>query len=284
MEKQFVHSLTNRHESREAQAMFRHAVDHLLQLSPAQLLLAKEQRLSESEILSFQGILQGLSDGKPLQYLLGEVVFDALHLKVDERVLIPRPETEELVDYVDQHLQHHFARGASVLDLGTGSGCIALGVKQRYPKAVVHGMDVSPNALELARQNAVDNQLEVDFFQGNLLTGEGLKNRGPYDLLVSNPPYVPQSEGENMAPHVLDHEPHLALFVPEDDPLIFYRRILELSESLLKEGGWVFFEIHASLGQAMVHLLETVKRWDAIELKQDLSGHDRMIWAQKNQD
>lgn len=281
MEKLFNDSLIDRYESNEVQAIFRHTVGFFFDFSPADIVLGRQQRLSESEILRLDKVLEGLTTGKPLQYLLGEVPFSDLTFKVNESVLIPRPETEELVLWVTNHLKEHYAEGALVLDLGTGSGCIASSIKSGHPKSVVTGIDVSLDALNLAVSNAALNGLEVDFKQADILDGVEKELPGPYDVMVSNPPYVPEKDKKTMEANVLEHEPHLALFVPDNDPLLFYSRILDYAESGLKPGGWLFFEIHSALGPAMVRLLEGREIYQNLALQADIDGKDRMICAQK---
>lgn len=221
---------------------------------------------------AFFEALEQLRAHRPLQYVLGTAEFYGLTLRLDERVLIPRPETEELVRRIVGE-----NRGASprILDVGTGSGAIALALARELPGAAVTGLDISPGALELARENARTNGVEVNFQSLDILTQVP---EGQYDLIVSNPPYVRVCERSAMRRNVLDYEPEAALFVPDDDPLLFYRRIASLGRRLLVPGGALWFEINEAFGRETAELLAGMG-YEDMALWRDLFGKERMVRA-----
>lgn len=233
------------------------------------------------EVENTKPILQSLKLLKqhmPIQYILGETEFYDLTFKVNKDVLIPRPETEELVDWVINDLEHQ-TTALTILDIGTGSGCIAISLAKNLPNAKVYALDVSATALEVAKQNADFNNASVNFFQNDILTIS--KTKIPqlshkFDTIVSNPPYVRELEKTLMKPNVLNFEPHLALFVKNSDPLQFYDAIIKFSEHHLKKGGALFFEINEFLG---IQVIELFKKYNFtnIALKQDIFKKDRML-------
>ena len=218
-----------------------------------------------------------LAGGEPIQYILGETDFRGLKLRVAPGVLIPRPETAELVGWI---LGDFTSETLRVLDIGTGSGCIALALAGEKAEAEVWGLDISPAALGIARENGEINRLNVRWIEGDILD-EGGWERLPdaLDCIVSNPPYVMEKERAGMRPNVLEHEPALALFVPDDDPLRYYRAIARLARWKLRTGGWLYFEINEQCGEAMRRLLGD-EGFAGITLRQDGFGKDRMIKAQ----
>jgi release factor glutamine methyltransferase len=226
---------------------------------------------SEYELLAahqekIKTVLQELSTGKPLQYVQGHTEFYGLPFKVNPSVLIPRPETEELVEWV---LNGAFPQSAiNILDIGTGSGCIAISLKKNLPQANVWAIDISAAALETAKQNA----------ELNNLTHNSQLTTHNYNIIVSNPPYVTPTDKDLMHTNVTDFEPHTALFVPQDDPLLFYKAIADLAADKLATGGLLFFEINESYGDETVEMLKS-KLFQNIELRKDMSGRDRMIKA-----
>jgi release factor glutamine methyltransferase len=222
-----------------------------------------------------EDILARLKKSEPLQYVLGWTEFYGIPFVVDSRVLIPRPETEELVDWIAGDNDSGQIR---LLDIGTGSGCIAVSLAKLLPQALVEAWDVSPDALAVACHNAKENGVYVLFREVDVLVQQVADVNQKFNILVSNPPYVMNSEKKQMHGNVLDHEPHLALFVEDSDPLLFYRRIAELGTSLLVVGGTLYFEINAAKGHDMVEMLQKMGYVD-VRLKQDLSGKDRMIRA-----
>jgi release factor glutamine methyltransferase len=205
---------------------------------------------------------------------LGSTEFYGLNFKVNESVLIPRPETEELVDWVRTSMDLN--KSYSMLDIGTGSGCIAISLKSIFANATLTAVDISESALITAAKNALANGLSIDFKQLDILQVNLLPEK--YHVIISNPPYIPTKEKVEIDAHVLDYEPHLALFVPNADPLLFYRKIANLAKESLYEGGFLFFEIHRDYGQQTIQMLSEMD-FKLIELKKDIFGNDRMVRA-----
>ena len=224
----------------------------------------------------FQNAVNKLKNYIPIQYIIGNTEFYNLTLKVNAATLIPRPETEELVAWIinDQNNKQNI----SILDVGTGSGCIAIALAKNLPEAKVFALDVSEKALKIARQNAVDNGVTIEFIEADIFDVD-LGNL-QFDVIVSNPPYVRELEKETMSPNVLNHEPHLALFVKDDDPLLFYRSIVEVANNTLKSKGFLYFEINEFLGNLTRQLVQKLNYCN-IELKKDLFMKERMIKANK---
>ena len=264
------------YEERERQQTIQWLFHDLKNWNRADLVMNKSARLSESEILTLHFNLKKLKQGEPIQYVVGKVDFFGLQLRVNPSVLIPRPETEELVKLI---ITENNLPGTSILDIGTGSGCIAIALKKLRPQWKVSALDVSVNTLNTAEQNARLNEVMIQFEKCDILHSYPL--HGPFDIIVSNPPYVLDSDKSEMADQVLNHEPHQALFVPDADPLLFYRRILEIMPEVLKPEGKIYFEIHESKGNEMKQLVENfpVKN---IHLHQDMQGKDRMLSIQYN--
>ena len=221
-----------------------------------------------------------IAAGTPVQYVLGYALFCGMKFHVNPHVLIPRPETEELVEWVINTLST--TENQHILDIGTGSGCIAITLARRLPQAKVTALDISSEALQTARLNAQELHVEVDFIQTDILK-EPLCSlsslRSLCDAVVSNPPYICQSEAAQMEANVLDHEPHLALFVPDTTPLLFYDAIARTALSLLTPGGYLFFEINRQYGSEVISLLQSLG-YTNIQLRKDQFGNDRMIRAQ----
>ena len=235
----------------------------------------KINHLSLSETEKMNDILSRLKNGEPYQYVLGEAEFYGRRFKVTGDVLIPRPETEELVEWVVSDAGDKRSR---YLDIGTGSGCIAVTLAKEIANARVDAWDISEKALEVAAENAHHNKAQVNFSQVDIL--RPLTVSGRYDVIVSNPPYVTMKEREGMDPNVLDWEPGLALFVPDESPLMFYKRIAEIGMELLDPDGVLYFEINSLFGQKLVELLERLG-YAEVELKQDFFQRDRFIRARK---
>lgn len=223
-------------------------------------------------------VLHRLKTGEPLQYVIGDTVFYGLTFKVSSAVLIPRPETEELVDWIIQRCtsdQFTPPGNGSILDIGTGSGCIAISLKKHLPNFSVSAIDVSKSALAVARGNALLNDAEVNFIHADILD---YKSTEKYDVIVSNPPYITRQEQQAMHKNVLENEPHLALFVSDERPLIFYEAIAEFALGNLNENGLLCFEINEHLGKQTVEMLVD-KSFVNITLRKDMQGKDRMILA-----
>jgi len=233
-----------------------------------------EYELDHKQCDLFMEALNDLKHYKPIQYIIGQVEFMDLKLEVNSSVLIPRPETEDLIIYLDKTLKDNPLK--RILDIGTGSGCIGLSLKQRVSGAVVDLMDVSTKALYVAQKNAESNNLKVSLIHANVLELNGLDHN--YDLIVSNPPYVRMLEKDQMYANVLTYEPHLALFVPDEDPLLFYRKIAMLAKKQLNNGGQLFFEINEAFGEMTVTLLNSIG-FKEIKLISDRFGKDRIVSA-----
>jgi len=242
----------------------------------------KDNQLSLNEYFRIQEIIEELKKYRPIQYVLGETEFYGLRFTVDENVLIPRPETEELVEWVIKSPPgpfHKRGRKHAILDIGTGSGCIAVALAKHLPEAEVFALDISDKALDVARRNAIKNQVDVHFFQHDILRDEPFPFSSlTFDCIVSNPPYVTSKEKAAMAKNVLDYEPHQALFVPQDNPLLFYERIADFARNRLKEDGSLYFETSSLYGQASAKMLED-KKFRSVKLLKDISGNDRIIIA-----
>ncbi|WP_203256985.1 peptide chain release factor N(5)-glutamine methyltransferase [Hyunsoonleella ulvae] len=226
--------------------------------------------------------LELLKTEKPIQYILKEAEFFGLKFKVDENVLIPRPETEALVQWIINTVDE--GREINILDIGTGSGCIAISLKKTLPKANVYAIDVSESALEVAKGNALNNKVTLQFMKCDILDEKAWEHCFKdlkFDVIVSNPPYVRVLEKQLMQPNVLEYEPHLALFVEDDNALLFYEAISKFAKQALHQDGCLFFEINEYLGEETVGLLEEFY-FKNIILKQDIFGKDRMIKAEMN--
>lgn len=273
----FSDRLKDRFSSNELRFMFQEALMRRLNLCKSDLLLADGLKLSESDLLYVRSIVKRLQADEPFQYIIGSTEFYGLEISCDRRALIPRPETEELVDWIVK--DHQGSKHLRVLDLCTGTGCIALALRANLDDATVHALDVSTDALDLARHNGVQNQLTVHFFQLDLLE-EAIPAGQPYDIWVSNPPYIPLSDQAEMHRNVLDYEPHLALFVENNDPLRFYRMLALKAEGSLQPGGTIYLEIHERLGEEVQQLLSETG-FQEVVLREDMQGRKRMVRATK---
>jgi release factor glutamine methyltransferase len=264
-------------------------LEHVTSLAKAERILKMNAPLSETQQRQMDNYLQRLLRQEPLQYVTNKAWFYGLELYVDPAVLIPRPETEELVDWVlkDVHAARSdvFERGQSqsdetssmkILDVGTGSGCIALALKKSIPKAEVWGCDVSEEALNIARRNGSALDIRVDFQGVDFLNEDQQKSIPTVDIVVSNPPYVPYRDKDTMAANVVEHEPHKALFVPDEDPFIFYKALARFGKQRLRKNGKLYMEIHESLGKDVVLLFQQ-EGYKAIELRKDMQAKDRMV-------
>lgn len=272
----YQQKLQKLYDEEEIQSLFLLVVNHLLGYGKARYIIEKQTSLSEDVYLKFEEILLLISNGKPVQYVIGETEFYGLPFKVNPSVLIPRPETEELVDWIlnDQEI---IKQSGNVIDIGTGSGCIAISLKKHLSQAHVFAMDISKEALETAKGNALINQVEVGFMHGDILHPLSV-DFPKFDIIVSNPPYITENEKQEMHQNVLAHEPHTALFVSNEQPLVFYEAIAEFAKKHLCNGGSLFFEINEYLGKQTIEML-TAKGFTDIILRKDMQGKDRMIKA-----
>ncbi|TFF35685.1 peptide chain release factor N(5)-glutamine methyltransferase [Mucilaginibacter psychrotolerans] len=257
-------------------------MSEITDISRAKLKAFPEDDVPSEALENIGSILAELKTGKPVQYILGSTEFYGLTFLVNPAVLIPRPETEELVEWTLETVGSlQLAAGIEetplrILDIGTGSGCIAISLKKNLPDAALTALDISADALQTAKQNAVINEVDVEFIQTDILNQSPLTTH--YSLIISNPPYVTLQDKTLMHANVTDFEPHTALFVPEDNPLLFYDAIADFARNNLLPGGLLFFEINEAFGQETVELLAN-KGFINIELRKDMSGRDRMIKA-----
>lgn len=259
----------------EVSALSRIVCCDLFGQAPTDYYLGKDIVLSPKKEQELEDILQRLSRFEPLQYIEGRTLFLGREFWVAPGVLIPRPETEELVELMLKEIP----ADARILDVGTGSGCIAISLAKELPDALVTAWDVSPEALSVARVNARKLQANVRFVECDVLACQ-VDEVGLYDVIVSNPPYVTEAEKADMEPNVLQWEPSLALFVPDDDPLRFYRRIAVLGRDMLADGGRLYFEINRAYGREMVEMLRTMG-YVGVRVEKDLSQNDRFVIAEK---
>ncbi|MCW3784856.1 peptide chain release factor N(5)-glutamine methyltransferase [Plebeiibacterium sediminum] len=250
--------------------------DYKLSYSKVDLLMKQEDELAADIILFCEEALEKLKNHIPIQYIFGETEFYGLKFNVNPAVLIPRPETEELVHWIIEDCK---TPDPEMLDIGTGSGCIPITLKKNIPDAKVKGWDISDEALTTARSNAALNNVMVDFCKQNALELKDVNEA--FDIIVSNPPYVLEKEKELMHDNVLNNEPHLALFVPDNQPLLFYHAIAEFAKSNLKPSGKLYFEINEAFGDETVEMMEQLG-FENIVLKKDLFGKDRMVRGEVN--
>lgn len=262
----------------EVRSFFFLLTENYFGISRLDLAMQTELAITTNEHPKIMEALSLLKSEYPIQYILKETEFYGFPFKVNSSTLIPRPETEELVTWVHDTAQAMTTQQSAlkILDIGTGSGCIAISLARLLPKAKVSALDVSTNALTVAKENAILNAVEINFIGANILEPQKDIFSEPLDIIVSNPPYVRELEKEEMKPNVLNSEPHLALFVDNDNALQFYKAIIEFSTLNLKDKGLLFFEINEYLGQEMIALLKENNFTD-IELKKDMFGKDRMI-------
>jgi release factor glutamine methyltransferase len=287
----FFDALKNSQDEQEIESFFFILTEYLHNLKRVDVALNPNFELSEADIVKWNAILALLQQEKPIQHITGEAWFYGLQFEVNENTLIPRPETEELVEWIIESWKLEVGSWKSenqkrinVLDIGTGTGCIPITLKTNLPQANVSAIDVSEMALEVAKRNAELKKVEVNFIQANILEVEDVSkiqtsiSQLPtnFDIIVSNPPYVRNLEKQEIKKNVLDYEPHLALFVEDTDALLFYRKIAQLSIKNLSPNGLLFFEINQYLGKEIVELLENLG-FKNIELKKDMFGNDRMI-------
>lgn len=251
---------------------------HLLGLDRLGRSRQRNQPVDEAILKEAQDLLDRLVRHEPLQYVLQTAHFYGFDLYVNPAVLIPRPETEELVDLIVK--ENRAGNHLRVLDIGTGSGCIPIALAAHLPVEKVYGMDVSEEALAVAKQNALACKVQVEWIQGDILQGEIQLSAASLDVIVSNPPYVLEREKEAMRPNVLAHEPHLALFVPDEDPLLFYRKITQEARRLLKPGGHLYFEINEQYGPPLASYVAE-QGLQEVRLLQDIFGKNRFLKATK---
>ncbi len=275
--KRFANELSARYPSEEHHSFFTMLGEYWLGYSRLELSLNGSEEINSEIILKFFNALERLKNQEPIQYIIGTTEFYGLPFSVSPDTLIPRPETEELVDWI---IRENTVK-TEILDIGTGTGCIAVTLAKHMKDSVVSALDVSTGALEVAVRNAKDNNVSVQFIEADILSTSQLPSQ--YDIIVSNPPYVRHLEKKKMHDNVLRFEPPTALFVPDKDPLKFYHNIAKLAKTHLKEGGSLFFEINEYLSKEMVSMLKDYGFCD-IELRRDFRGKDRFIKCTLNLD
>ncbi len=273
----FRRGLKGLYPEREIESFIHLAFEEVMNLRKIDVLIKADAPIARPQQALFEEIVAGLSRSEPIQYLLGCTVFYKIPIQVNQHVLIPRPETEELVQWILQDQREPRQR---IMDLGTGSGCIAIALKTHCPQAMVYGVDFFPGVLDLAAKNARNNNVQIEFFQFDLLQQHSFGFM-EFDIMVSNPPYVTHEEKGDMHDNVLNYEPHAAIFAPEQDPLIFYRKIVDLADGHLSRGGRLYFEINRRYGASICQLLRD-RGYLGVELRKDLNGNDRMIRAVRN--
>jgi len=281
----FLQELSPLYDEKEIESFFYIVLECFHNKKRIDLALNPEMEMDALQLLRWESVLSELKKEKPIQYILGETEFYGLPFLVNENTLIPRPETEELVAWILESAKHEVQNTRlNLLDIGTGSGCIAISLAKNLPNAQVAAIDVSEKALVMAKENAKVNAVDVNFIQADILKMDDLDQLPTsnfqlpthFDIIVSNPPYVRNLEKVEIKPNVLAYEPHLALFVEDTDALLFYRKIAELALKNLSENGKLYFEINQYLGKETVELLESLG-FKNIELKKDIYGNDRMV-------
>jgi release factor glutamine methyltransferase len=272
----FLEELSSLYDEKEIESFFYIILECFHNKKRIDLALNPAMEMDAIELLRWESVLVDLKKQKPIQYIIGETEFYGLPFLVNENTLIPRPETEELVEWLisDFNNSQPATRNPQLLDIGTGSGCIAISLAKNLSNVQVSAIDVSEKALATAIKNAEINKVEVNFILKNILETNDLEKE--FDIIVSNPPYVRNLEKEEIKPNVFEFEPHLALFVDDNDALLFYRKIAELAQKNLSENGTLYFEINQYLGKETVVLLEHLG-FQNIELRKDIYGNDRMI-------
>ena len=264
----FLEKLASVYGEKEANSMAYWSIESVLGFSKSDCIIQQDTLVSETQKLKLLEIVSRLAEEEPLQYILGTAEFMSLEFKVNKHTLIPRPETEELVHWV---LQEDFK---SALDIGTGSGCIAISLAKQ--SKAISALDFSKEALEVAKDNAKNNEVVIDFIHADILQKPALQQT--FDVIVSNPPYVLESDKKLMHANVLKHEPHTALFVSDKEALVFYNSITDFAKNHLNENGKLFFEIHEKKGGEVLQMLQE-KGFTKLELRKDMQGKDRMVKA-----
>lgn len=279
----YKEQLSGMYEPGELQSVIDLAFEHYLGFSRNDLQTRQQEPVNQSDLIKIYDACKALATGQPLQYVLGEAWFYGLRFRVNPSVLIPRPETEELVDIVLKDLKP-VSEALCVIDMGTGSGCIPVTLKKHRPQDDVYGLDVSPAALETAAANAALNHADLTWINQDLLRlgDTTLLNGAPYHVIISNPPYINVSEAAEMTTQVKDHEPHLALFVEGSDDTVFYKRIIDLCRKNLLSGGKLYFELNPLTASLVLAYAETSGLFKTVELMKDMSGKMRFLKAVRN--
>jgi len=270
----FLKDLCKIYDREEVMSFFYWLSEHILNYKRVDVALFLNKELSTEELHAFTDAKKRLVNQEPIQHIVGYAWFCNMIFEVNKHVLIPRPETEELVISVKNHWKSE--ANIKVLDIGTGSGCIAISLAKYLKNAEIQAVDISSEALKIAKRNAIKNEVEIMFIQQDILQLEKLPHK--IDVIISNPPYVRELEKEEIKANVLDYEPHGALFVTNNDPLVFYKKIAQLAKKALTERGMLYFEINQYLGKETVDMIKEIG-FNKIKLHQDMFGNDRMIQA-----
>jgi release factor glutamine methyltransferase len=279
----FYHSeLFSIYEPEELDAVIRIVCKHYLSFSPADITTRKNENLNQSDVLKLYDCCKELKKNIPLQYILGEAFFYNSIFKVNNSVLIPRPETEELVDLIIKDCKANDDEAIDILDIGTGSGCIPISLKKELPEANVAAVDISEDALNVAQQNALLNNTTVLFNKTDILNQEAEFSLDTYDVIVSNPPYIAKKEAEQMHERVKNNEPSVALFVEDNDAILFYKRITDLCKKHLNKGGKLYFELNPLHAEEVKSYTEKSNLFQTTILINDLSGNTRFLKAIKH--
>lgn len=273
-QQQLLFQLFHIYDDREAQSIADWVMEHLTGWQKIDRVLNKKAKLSQPKLDELEQITQQLLAHKPIHYILHQAWFQGMKLYVDENVLIPRPETEELVQWVVQECSNPSAK---ILDVGTGSGCIPIALKKKLPQADISACDISNGALKVASRNASEQSTSITLLQVDFLKQDERNQLPVFDIIVSNPPYISVNEKAEIDKHVVEYEPHTALFVPDDDSLVFYEHLAEFGQTHLATNGFMMMEIHYLKAQAVKHLFES-KGYN-VAIKKDMQGNDRMVKA-----
>jgi release factor glutamine methyltransferase len=277
-QQQLLTSLYELYDNREAANIANWVMEHVTGMRKIDRIMNKQSLLSPDGMAKLEQYTRELLTHKPVQYVLHEAWFCGMSFYVDESVLIPRPETEELVEWIVEEVRSRkYEVGKDILDIGTGSGCIPISLKKKLPQADIYACDVSAPALTVAAKNAATQQTDINFIHADFLDAATWPTLPAVDIIVSNPPYIPQHNQHSMLPNVLAYEPHLALFVPNEDPLLFYDAIACFAQQKLLPGGTIFAEIHEDLGAQTKTLFES--KGFVAEVKKDFQGKERMVKA-----
>ncbi len=269
------------YDESELFAIFELVCEKFLKYTKSDLKKYFHQPINQSNLINIYNAGVNLKKGIPIQYILKEAFFYDMIFNVSNSVLIPRPETEELVDIIIKTYKNKNFDKIAILDIGTGSGCIPVILKKYMPQAHLTGIDISEHALNVARSNAIKHNLEVNFIKQDIFS-DALNLNSPFSIIVSNPPYILNSESKQMEVRVLDNEPHLALFVPDENPILFYKRIIELSNQYLEQKGYLFFELNSLTAfQVRQYAIES-QYFSSVEILMDMSGKERFLVACKH--
>ena len=251
-------------------------IEHIIGTKRTERVIHKEKKLNAEQLTQLNNCLQRLKQHEPVQYVLNEAWFYGLKFYVDKNVLIPRPETEELIEWVISDCKFPIDK-LSILDIGTGSGCIPISLKRKLRRAQVWSCDISEAALQVASKNAMTIGADINFLHLDFLNRTQWKQLPSFNIIISNPPYIPEKGKEQMQPNVVNYEPAIALFVPDNDPLIFYKTIGDFGKEKLNSGGMIYMEIHEDLGEAVSKLFQSSGY--STEIKKDMQGKERMVKA-----